>query len=90
MGLFGRLLGSEPPKVPAGATLVLCDNQSQGSFAKSFVWWWAYVLPGDEQDDVSKQHKISPTFTDVTYANAWKDWLDDPKGHPFQYPAGAV
>ena len=90
MGLFARLLGTAPPKIPAGAKLIICDAQPLGPMGRAPVWWVAYVLPGDDPDDESKQHSCSAKFDDLGSAQRWRDFCEDPKGHPFTYPTGAV
>lgn len=78
MSLLGRLLGTEPPKVPAGAKLIVCDQNGGG-----VTRWVAWVLPGPDEDDVANQHRCSPTFQLLADAQAWRDWMLGPKAsHP--------
>lgn len=82
MGWLGRIIGD---RLPPGARLQIGDQN-----AGKFTWWVYYTLPGVDEDDEKNWHRIGPTFTDLGWAQRYRDWLEDPKGHPFEYPTGAV
>lgn len=81
MGWFGRLTGKQPPVIPAGGRAFASQDDLDGN-----SWSVRVAMNGEEPTPRCK--KISPTFHYQTTAYSYLDWVLDPKGHPFQYPAG--
>lgn len=81
MGFLGRLLGIQPPKVPAGGRAFASVDDMDGK-------QWSVRVAMNGEDPLPTCKRISPMFRYQTTAYAWLDWVGDPKGKPFVYPEG--
>lgn len=79
MGWLGRLVGKEPPKVPAGGR-AFADMDRYGQ-----RWCVRVQMPGDQPD--SRCKRIGPTFRLQTTAYAYLAWVTG-EAATFSYPEG--
>lgn len=79
MSFLGRLLGTHPPRVPAGGRAFVSE---QGEMLDR--WCVRVAMPGEDMNPARKQ--ISPTFDLQMTAERYLDWVNG--GAKFQYPEG--
>ncbi len=91
MGFLGRLLGKQPPKVPAGASVQIEDGFDPGIGVSSptFRVYWSYVDASGQE--MGGRHYLGETFETNGYAEAYREWVRTGGKTPLpDYPAGAV
>ena len=81
MSLFGRLLGTDRPELPAGARYIIDGDGAGGGFVIKLV------LAGQDTGDFNLK-RVGPHFTDLAEAGQYREWLSG--SGDFSYPAGKV
>lgn len=76
MGWLGRLIGREPPRVPAGCRAAVVMDGA--------LWHVGALDAGDQE-----RKKLSPSFERQTSAYAYLDWIEG-RAKRFEYPPGAA
>ena len=79
MGWLGRIVGTQPPKVPSGGRAYVSMDDMDGNA------WSVRVVMGDASLGW-RDERISPTFALQTTAYAYLDWIEG--GPKFVYPEG--
>ena len=80
MGVIGRLLGKEPPKVPAGGRAYVSMDDGIGQ-----MWSVRVEMPGVPMS--IKDKHIGPIFHKQAIAYNYLDWITRAKP-TFEYPEG--
>lgn len=78
MSWLGRLLGKDPPRIPAGGRAFVSDDLG--------FWRVRVAMPGEEPTPKCKP--ISPPFLMLADADRWLAWVNG--GPKFEYPEGAA
>jgi hypothetical protein len=76
---LSRLLGKEPPKIPAGGRAYVSMDRGDGTE------WSVRVDMGDGE----KGMRLGPSFTRQVVAYSYLDWIEG-VAETFEYPEGAA
>ncbi len=75
VSLLGRILGTEPPKIPAGASVRLesvpVAGFGSGSLEQRPYW---VMLDADRQEVGDRHYLRRQPFADLDYAGRWCAW----------------
>ena len=76
MGVLGRILGTQPPKIPAGASVRLESVPVAGIGVGSLEQRPYWVLLDDNRQEVGDRHYLRRQgFTDLDYGGRWCQWV---------------